>query len=293
MNKYAFFLGCNIPARVSQYETAGRMVLKRVGVKLVDIRQFNCCGYPLRNSDSKAYLLSAVRNLALAEEQNLDLLVLCQCCLGSLKKAAQLMTEDGAIQDEVRNILDSENLRYRGNVKIKHLLTVLHHDIGIEAIQKQLNATFKDLNIAVQYGCHGLRPSSVTQFDDPSNPTIFDDLVTVTGAESVDWPLKLDCCGAPALGIDDDLSNSLAVKKILGGKKAGAQYICTVCPYCHLQFDTVQAMIIKQKKLKESLPAILYPQLLGLSMGIDAELLGLNQNQLEIGNIRSFLCNEE
>ena len=292
MNKYAIFLGCNIPARVSQYETAARMVLKKLGVKLVDIRQFNCCGYPLRNSDSRAYLLSAVRNLALAEEQNLDLLVLCQCCFGSLKKAAQLMTENGAVQNEVREILSSENLRYRGNIKIKHLLTVLHHDIGIETIKKQLNATFKDLKIAVQYGCHGLRPSSVTQLDDPSNPTIFDELVTVTGAESVDWPLKLDCCGAPALGIDDDLSSSMAIKKILDGKKAGAQYLCTVCPYCHLQFDTVQAMMLEQEKLKNSLPAILYPQLLGLSMGFDAELLGLNQNQLEIGNIRSFLYKE-
>jgi len=292
MSKYAFFLGCNIPARVSQYETAARMVLKRLGVELVDIRQFNCCGYPLRNSDSKAYLLSAARNLALAEQENLDLLVLCQCCFGSLKKAALLMAEEGEIQDQVRNLLARENLRYQGKIKIKHLLTVLHHDIGVEAIQKQLKATFKDLNIAVQYGCHGLRPSSVTQFDDPLNPSIFDELVTITGAQSVDWPLKLDCCGAPALGIDDDLSNSLSSKKILDGKKAGAQYLCTVCPYCHLQFDTVQAMMLEQDNLKESLPAILYPQLLGLGMGIDGDLLGLNQNQLEIGNIRSFLYKE-
>jgi len=292
MSKYAFFLGCNIPARVSQYETAARMVLNRLGVELVDNRQFNCCGYPLRNSDRKAYLLSAVRNLALAEEQNLDMLVLCQCCFGSLKKAAQLMTENGKMQDEVRSLLDSENLKYQGNVKIKHLLTVLYNDVGIDAIQKQLNVTFKDFNVAVQYGCHGLRPSPVTQFDDPLNPSIFDELVTVTGAQSVDWPLKLDCCGAPALGIDDNLSNSLAVKKILDGKKAGAQCLCTVCPYCHLQFDTVQAMMLEQENLTESLPAILYPQLLGLGMGIDAELLGLDQNQLEIENIRSFLCEE-
>ncbi len=292
MNKYAFFLGCNIPARVSQYETASRMVLNRLGVELVDIRQFNCCGYPLRNSDSRAYLLSAVRNLALAEEQNLDILVLCQCCFGSLKKAAQLMAQGGSIQDEVHNFLASENLKYQGNVKIKHLLTVLNHDVGIDTIRQQLSSTFKDLKIAVQYGCHGLRPSPVTQFDDPFNPSIFDELVMVTGAQSVDWPLKLECCGAPALGIDDDLSNSLAGKKILDGKKAGAQYLCTVCPYCHLQFDTVQAMMLEQENLKEPLPAILYPQLLGLGMGIDGDLLGLDQNQLEIGDIRNFLGKE-
>ena len=289
MNIYAFFLGCNIPARVSQYETAARMVLNRLGAELVDIRQFNCCGYPLRNSDSKAYLLSAVRNLALAEEQNLDLLVLCQCCFGSLKKAAQLMAENGEMQDEVRNLLAADNLRYQGKVKIKHLLTVLHQDIGIDTIRQYQLASFENLKIAVQHGCHGLRPGSVTQFDDPFNPTIFDELVTITGAESVDWPLKLECCGAPVLGIDDDLAASLARKKLLDGKKAGAQYLCTACPYCHLQFDTVQAMMLGQESLKEPLPAILYPQLLGLGLGIDGELLGLDQNQLEIGAIRDFL----
>ncbi len=289
MNKYAFFLGCNIPARTSQYETSARMVLKKLDVELVDNRQFNCCGYPLRNIDSKSYLLSAARNLALAEDQNLDLLVLCQCCFGSLKKAAQLMAEDGEVQDEVRTLLAADNLRYQGNVKIKHLLTVLYHDIGVDTIRQQLTATFADLKIAVQYGCHGLRPSPVTQLDDPVNPSIFDELVVATGAESVDWPLKLECCGAPVLGINDDLSSSLAGKKLEDGKRAGAQYVCTVCPYCHLQFDTLQAMMLEQEKLKEALPAIFYPQLLGLGMGIDGELLGLNANQLDISDIRSFL----
>ena len=47
--------------------------------------------------------------------------------------------------------------------------------------------------------------------------------------------------------------------------------------------------MLEQEKLKEALPAIFYPQLLGLGMGIDGELLGLNANQLDISDIRSFL----
>ncbi len=43
MMKFALFLGCNIPARVEQYDTSARAVLKQVGVQLVDIRDFNCC----------------------------------------------------------------------------------------------------------------------------------------------------------------------------------------------------------------------------------------------------------
>lgn len=41
------------------------------------------------------------------------------------------------------------------------------------------------------------------------------------------------------------------------------------------------------------MPAILYPQLLGLSMGIDAETLGLKLNQLPIDGIQNYLAVSE
>ena len=37
-------------------------------VGVVDIKEFNCCGYPLRNIDFKAFILLAARNLAVAEQ---------------------------------------------------------------------------------------------------------------------------------------------------------------------------------------------------------------------------------
>jgi heterodisulfide reductase subunit B len=293
MNQYALFLGCNIPVRVKQYDVSARMVLKELGVSLKDIRQFNCCGYPMRNTDPKAFLLSAVRNLALAEKAELDMLVLCQCCFGSLKKAEVLMAEEGDLQKEVRLLLADEGLEYNGNVKIKHFLSVLYHDVGLDAIKQKIAMPYKKLNIATHYGCHVLRPSRVTEFDDPVSPTLIDDLVKVTGAKSVDWPLKLECCGAPVTGIDDDLSWNLTEKKLNDAKAAGAHYVCTACPYCHIQFDTVQQkMLLNNKKQDALLPAILYPQLLGLAMGLDGALLGISDNEIDISDVISFL-NEE
>ncbi len=293
MNQYALFLGCNIPVRVKQYEVSARMVLKELGVSLKDIRQFNCCGYPMRNTDPKAFLLSATRNLALAEKAELDMLVLCQCCYGSLKKAQVLMAEEGDLQEEVRLLLAEEGLEYNGNVKIKHFLSVLYHDVGLDAIKQKIAMPYKKLNIATHYGCHVLRPSRVTEFDDPVSPSLIDALVKVTGAKSVEWPLKLECCGAPATGIDDDLSWNLTEKKITDAKAAGAHYVCTACPYCHIQFDTVQQKRLSDNKKQDALmPAILYPQLLGLSMGLDGTLLGISDNEIDISDVISFL-NEE
>lgn len=292
MMSYSLFLGCQIPSRLPQYETAARAVLEKLGINLVDIRQFNCCGYPMRNTDKKSFLLSSVRNMALSEKAGQDMLVLCNCCYGALKNAEHIMKEKGPLQDEIMEKLKETGLSYQGKVRIKHYLSVLYHEIGIEALKKTLPNTFKELNIAVQYGCHLLRPGAVTQFDDPVNPSIFDRLVEATGAGSVDWTNKLECCGAPLTGINDELSMDLFLKKVKEALKAEAHYFCTSCPYCQIQFDTVQKITARDNPDTQQLPSVLFPQLLGLSMGIDPERLGLGLNSLDITRLEFYLSKE-
>jgi heterodisulfide reductase subunit B len=290
--KLALFLGCTIPVRLKQYEASSRAVLEKLNVGLVDIREFNCCGYPLRNIDFKVFLLSSARNLALAEKKNLDVMALCQCCYGSLKKADYLMKENASLKKEVNGTLEKEGLKYEGRIEVKHLLSVLYKDIGIEAIKGKMAMTFKGLKIATHYGCHVLRPSQVVGFDNPVAPSLFDQLVEATGAESIDWPMKLECCGAPLWGVNDRLSMDLTLKKLTDGKKSGADYVCTACPYCHLQFDKVQKMILSQRNLNHPLPSVLYPQLLGLNLGIDRKALGMEKNEIPIAGIEELLATE-
>jgi heterodisulfide reductase subunit B len=290
--EYAVFLGCNIPARLNQYESSARAVLEKLGVGWVDIREFNCCGYPLRNIDFKVFLLSSARNLALAEKKNLDVMALCKCCYGSLKKADYLMKQNPSLKKEVNGTLEKEGLKYEGRVEVRHLLPVLHKEIGIEAIKGKMAMAFKGLRIATHYGCHALRPSQVVGFDDPVAPSLFDQLVEATGAESLDWPMKLECCGAPLWGINDRLSMDLTLKKLADGRNAGADYVCTACPYCQIQFDKVQKMILSQTHANHPLPSILYTQLLGLSLGIDKKRLGLEMNEIPIGGIEELLVKE-
>jgi heterodisulfide reductase subunit B len=292
MMEFALFLGCTIPARLNQYESSSRAVLEKLGVGLVDIREFNCCGYPLRNIDFKVFLLSSARNLALAEKKNLNVMTLCKCCYGSLKKADFLMKENAFLKKEVNTILEKEGLKYEGRSEVKHLLSVLHKDIGIEAIKGKMATTFKGVKIATHYGCHALRPSQVVGFDNPIAPSLFDQLVEATGAESIEWQMKLECCGAPLWGINDRLSMDLTLKKLTDGKKSGADYVCAACPYCHIQFDKVQKMILSQRNVNHPLPSILYTQLLGLSMGIDRKAIGLEMNEIPVSGIEELLKTE-
>jgi len=206
-----------------------------------------------------------------------------------LKNADHRIKEDPSLREYINNTLKKEGLKFEGGREIRHLLSVLYHDVGVETIKEKITRPYKELKIATHYGCHALRPSEVVKFDDPVNPTLFDKLVALTGAESIYWQARLDCCGAPLFGANDDLSMDLTEKKLTNAKQSGANYICDACTYCHIQFDTVQRMINSGRGGNHLLPAILYPQLLGLSLGIDSETLGLGMNQIDITSIKGFL----
>jgi heterodisulfide reductase subunit B2 len=287
---FALFRCCTTPVTLAQYESSTNAVLEQLGVAIARDPGFNCCGYPLKNFSYLSYVRSSARNLALAEKHALDVLTVCNCCFGSLKYAQHLLLGNPALRAEVNRTLAKEGLRTSGVVKTRHLLQVLYHDIGIEPIEAKLVKRFRGLKIATHYGCHILRPHDVVEFDNPFTPKIFDRLVEVTGAASIPWAAKLECCGSPQFGINDALSTDLTRKKLDSAGQAGADYLCVACPYCQLQFDRVQKMMLAQGKVERALPSILYPQLLGLCLGIDAETLGLDQNSLPVSGIVRFLA---
>lgn len=291
--KYAFFQGCNIPIRIQQYATATTAILQQFEIDLEVIPEFNCCGYPARNVDEKAYLLPSVRNLAIAEKEGLDILVICNCCFASLQKTRNVMGKDNALLAEMNDILAKENLQYSGTAEVKHYLTVLSEQVGPATMKRQMIRMFTDLNISVIHGCHILRPREITKFDDSFIPAITEELLLATGAKSLDWRGKLECCGAALAGLNNDLSQKLLQEKISGAQEAGADFITPICSYCHLQFDTMQLNMVNANPGAKLLPVLLLPQLLGLCLGIDEETLGITQNrtisQTHIEQIHSLL----
>ncbi|MEE4241131.1 MAG: CoB--CoM heterodisulfide reductase iron-sulfur subunit B family protein [Desulfopila sp.] len=275
--RYAFFQGCNIPVRIEQYAIATQAVFQKFDLELVEVRDFNCCGYPVRNVDEKSYILPSVRNLAIAEKMNLDIVVICNCCFASLMKAKSVLDKNGSLQNEINHILAKEGLQYTGKALVRHYLSVLYNDVGIEKITKKLVYKVKNLGIAVIQGCHILRPREILHFDNSFVPKITDALVQCTGAENLDWRGKLECCGAALAGINDPLCHDLLTEKILGARQAGAQFITPICSYCYLQFDTTQQIISPHQE--DILPVLLYPQLLGMCLGISEKELGLEKNR--------------
>jgi len=271
---YSFFAGCKIPYFLPEYGSSAVALLNRFGIEMPDL-EFNCCGYPVRDIDFQSFLLAGARNLALAEQKNTNILTPCKCCFGSLKFVEYYLKHRGAIKDRINAMLRTEGLQYEGRTTARHLLTVLHRDVGVAALRAAVVKPFKSLKVAVHTGCHALRPGNVTRFDNPLAPGIFNDLVALTGAESVFWSMSMDCCGNPQWDKNQKLALKQMQRKLLNAKQAGANFICTACTYCQIQFEQKKPSKFIPHNDDCMVPAVLISQLIGLSIGLSDEEIGI------------------
>jgi len=259
--KYSYFPGCKITGQFPKYDEATRFVMNALKVTLVDM-PFNCCGYPIRHQNMEASVFSAARNFAIAEREHLDIMTPCKCCFGNLKHSLHLLKSDKTLLKHVNNLLQKEGLICSCTVEIKHLLTVLSHDIGLKNVKKQITHPLSSTQkIAASYGCHALRPADITNFDNPFEPTIFEDLIKITGAQTIFWTKRTECCGHPISEKNESLSKALLKAKISDAIQSDANLICTACTYCQIQYDEMG------KDYLDGIPVISYSQLLGKAMG--------------------------
>ena len=275
---YCYFAGCKIPYYLPEYGTSAVALLDRFGIELLDL-EFNCCGYPVRDINFQSFLLAGARNLALAEQKNTDIVTPCKCCFGSLKFVEHYLNQRGAVKDQINAMLRPEGLQWEGRINVRHLLTVLHQDVGVNALRAAVVNPLEGLKVAIHTGCHALRPGNVTRYDNPLVPGIFNDLVALTGAESVFWSMSTECCGNPQWDKNQKLALKQMQRKLLNAKQAGADFVCTACTYCQMQFEQNNHSEIIPQKGDRTIPAVLISQLIGLSIGMEDEKIGLGDEK--------------
>ncbi len=289
-HEYLIFLGCAIPYRVSSYEIASRKVLNGLGVKLVEMPEFNCCGLPLDPVSHETMLILAARNLAMAEQKGLDILTLCPGCAGALRKANKTLKEDPALRDEINTHLKETGLEFKGTINARHLIQVLIEDVGLDKIKKAVVNPLTKVKVAEHNGCHILRPKEFIGFDDPEDPKTLKTLIEATGATCLDYLDETQCCGAPSVGVNDKIALELARYKLNNIKKVGAQALITICPFCHIMYDTNEVRIERMFNEVYGLPVLHYPQLLGLAIGIPAQELAFNELRVDCSKVLAQAC---
>jgi heterodisulfide reductase subunit B len=275
---YLLFLGCVIPYRLPSYEVSTRKVLDKLNVKLIEMSEYNCCGFPMDPISYELSLTLAARNLCSAEQQELDILTLCNGCFGTLNKANKTLKEDKQLRDEINKNLKEIGMEFKGKIEVKHLVHVLAEDVGFEKIKGAVKKPLTEFHVAQHSGCHLVRPAKyVTHDDDPENPTMLKKLIRLTGAECLDYMDEAECCGNPIIGINEEVPFQMAREKLQNVKAVKAQALITVCPFCHMMYDLNQPRIERAFDEKFGIPVLHYSQLLGLAMGFTPEELMLNQ----------------
>ncbi|MBU4204113.1 MAG: hypothetical protein KKD59_09245, partial [Acidobacteria bacterium] len=204
--KLAYFPGCTLKNHAKNFEDSALCALNKLGVEVEELHRWNCCGTVFSlATDDLIHHVAPVRNMIRAKELNTDkLMTMCAMCYNTLKRSNERMKKDAESLDIINDLMYEEEVKYKGDVEVLHLLEVLRDGIHFTAVSEKIKTPLQGLKVASYYGCLLSRPPEVVAFDDAEHPTCMDELVKATGAEAVDWPFKTECCGASQMMIADN-----------------------------------------------------------------------------------------
>lgn len=274
--RFAYFPGCALRSTASEYDISARLVSEVLNVELIEIPDWICCGAtPAHVTQHLLSLALPVQTLVQARDMGLDIVTCCAACFSRLKIANHMMRSDEEYRDKVNEIVNSD---YKGEVKVKHLLDVLINEYGLENLQHKVKVELTDVKVASYYGCLLTKPPEIMEFDDPEDPQSMDNLMAALGAQPIAWSYKTECCGASFAISRPDIVRRLTFDVLQMAKDVGAECITVACPLCQSNLDLYQSDVENEYETRINLPVFYFTQLVGLSLGIKPDELGVDKN---------------
>jgi len=254
----SYFPGCSLHSTASEYDASTRAVCQALDIGLRELEDWNCCGSTSAHSiNAELAMRLPMRNLEIAEEAGLDLVVPCAACYGRSKAAeAELAAASRAGAETF----------YTGRIRISHLLDVLAEEEILEKIRGRITRPLAGLQAVCYYGCLTARPPKVTGAADYENPMSMDRLVELAGAAALPWSYKTDCCGASLTLTRADVVVRLVDRLLAMAAEAGADCVVVACSMCHANLDARQKEAAAQFGREYRIPVFYISELLGLAM---------------------------
>lgn len=283
---YLYFPGCSLEAVGRPYDVSLRAVFRRLGQDLREIDDWNCCGATAFMSVNETSALAlAARNLALAEAQggDADVIAPCSACYLVLRKTRAILAEQPRRRAEVTAALEAVQLAYGGGNRVRHPLHVLVDDVGLDAIAARVVRPLHGVRVAPYYGCQLVRPDR--SVDDPETPTFMDRLFARVGADVVDTPMKVRCCGGMLMTTATPVAQRLSADILSAALDAGANVVATTCPLCQVNLELDRRALSRAAGRRLDIPVVYFTQLLGLALGLTDSEVGLPLNLVPLGDI--------
>lgn len=265
--KLTYYPGCSLHSTAAEYHASTCAVFGALGVELVELDDWNCCGAtPAHATNHYLGLALPLRNLVLAERTGYDLVAPCAACYNVMKYTDHEARRHSADADRVNADLQTiMGAQYGGTVNVRHPLEILSGKEMLAAIRAKAVRLLAGLRFVTYYGCLLSRPKKIVAFDDPNHPESMDKILAALGADVCRWSYKTDCCGGALSMAQTDAVATLVAKLVGEAERAGAQAIVTACPLCAVNLDT------RQTKVARTLPVLYFTELMGLAFGLPAK----------------------
>lgn len=273
--KLGFYPGCSLEGSSREYSESVLAISKALGIELVHVPDWNCCGSTAAHNLNKELSLSLpTRILASAEKAGLnEVVVPCAACYSRLTVTNHELEKDNHLKERINSIIEAE---YKGTVKILNILQYIEKYLA-DKIEEKLYKKF-NFNVACYYGCLLVRPGDILKFDRVEDPQIMDTVMERIGAKAIDWAFKTECCGAGFSVSKTEAVSRLSGKIVEDATHRGAEAIIVACPMCHSNLDMRRPEIEKYLKQKNKIPVLYISQAIGLAIGIDEKELGLHRH---------------
>ena len=282
--EYAMYLGCTIPLKMPHLEKAFRDVAGILDVKLKEMEGVSCCPEPvsLQSLNIDTWVTLGARNLAIAEKMGLDVLTICSGCYETLKTVSVLLEEDEKYREKINGILKKINYNYTGKTKVYHFVELFSQPEWLEKLKNLTVKPLDDLNLAVHYGCHLVRPSKIMQFDHPERPEKIDIILEALGAKTVEFANKLECCGFCAR-LQEEIGDKLVEDKMteLCELEEEVDALIAVCPACTTQYDRKEKIIARKTGKELDIPVLYLAEIMAIALGVELEDLSLKQRSVK------------
>ncbi len=279
--KLLYYPGCTLKTSAKNLERSAFAIMNALGHEMVEMQDWNCCGVVASlTEDDLMHHLAPLRSLIHVEDSGEDKVVtLCDMCCNTLKQTNLRVKENPDDLETLNLFMDREN-DYKGTVTVIHLLEFLRDEIGFDVIKKKVKNPLKGIKIMPYYGCMLLRPREVA-VDDAEEPTILSDLITALGAEVVDNPFKIECCGSYHTIENKDIVSKRAHHITNFALERGADSMVLSCPLCRFNIDFRGKEAENTFNEYKQIPVYYYTQLIAIAMGLDPSVCGFDEHAVD------------
>lgn len=287
MKQYAYFPGCSLEKVAQSYNLSTIETTSKLGIELKELEDWNCCGATayFHVDEILAYTLCA-RNLAMAEKEKLDLVAPCSACFKNTFFTNRYLKEDPDMADHINVALQEDDLHFSGSISVRHLMEVFTEDLGTEEIAKHVSQPLEGLKVAPYYGCQIVRPKK--DGEEIEQPQFFEELLSATGAEPIDYANKTRCCGGSLLISSREAALDMIHILLKNAEESGAAVIATACPLCQLNLECYQNQVNQEYGTNYSMPVVYFTQLLGLALGIPNKKLGIGSELIAATSLAPY-----